>query len=110
MKFKRTFKNGDGLKEPEQRNVSAMTIIASVALMSVFVITGMEIGNVLAEVGKIEGKADRTEVIAQYNKLTTKIDAHKELYDEKLRSIDNKTDYMYNILLQQYGAVRVGGG
>ena len=107
MKFKRTFKNGDGVIETEHRNVSVVTIISAVVLMGVLVTTGMGIGNVLAEVDKIEAKADRTEVIAQYDKLATKIDTNKDLYDEKLKSIERNTDYIFNILQQQYGPVQV---
>ena len=107
MKFKRTFTNGNGDKETEHRNVSVVTIISAVVLMGVLVTTGMGIGNVLAEVDKIEGKADRMEVIAQYDKLATKIDSNKALYDVELKAINTKTDYIFNILQQQYGAVQV---
>ncbi len=107
MQLKRHYKNGDEEIMPERRNVSMGAIISAAVLMTTFVVTGVYIGDVLAEVKKIDGKADRSEVRQQYANLEQKIDSNRELYDVKLDNIDQKTEYIYDILLQNYGAVQV---
>lgn len=107
MILKRTCTNGNGDKVHERRNVSLTTIVTSVLAIGGLMTGGMFIGEVLAEVAKIKGKADAGMVTQQYARIEEKMDSNKELYDEKLLRIGQKTDYIYDILQQQYGAVQV---